>query len=267
MFFVSWTNLMVKELQDLCITCRLFTGSNKEELGERLQGYFEKKKEKLSETHQKKNSVELEESPERRIDELNSEVFADDRVINLEGDVLEIGFQKADYRIGEEFAAHFQSKERIDAKMEEEELLEESWPGVKLLKPCDQHEYDFLAKVDKWLDRVILILSVFDKKEFTGIREEIETHAVMLRSKYNQNKQKRSKDHLSATSSDSKEDDLYKKTRKKERMINFFLNKGEYSWAGCQGLVKCFNCEGISHITSNCSFTSSKAFIKSENSN
>ncbi|CAG8684191.1 5925_t:CDS:2, partial [Cetraspora pellucida] len=206
MSFVSWTKLTVKELQDLCLTCGLSTGGNKEELGERLQRYFEKKKGKLPEIPQE-NNAELRELSEGRINEIGQRVFADDRIVDLEGDDLEVLSQEADCRVGKELAARLQEKERIDSfpvdiflsalgniekkmdrnfsvlhkEIEEGDLLDKAWPGIKLSKPRDQHEYDFLAKVGKRLDKAIKVLPVSTRKEFIGIREEIEARAVILR--------------------------------------------------------------------------------------
>ncbi|CAG8848490.1 9483_t:CDS:1, partial [Racocetra persica] len=64
---------------------------------------------------------------------------------------------------------------------EQESLLSEAWPRVKLEKPCDQYEYDFLIGVGKRLDKAIGRLSEYDQKEFIAIREKIESRAVTLR--------------------------------------------------------------------------------------
>ncbi|CAG8589200.1 17672_t:CDS:2, partial [Cetraspora pellucida] len=206
MSFVSWTKLTVKELQDLCETCGFSTGGNKEELSDRLQGYFEKRKGKLPEKLQE-NEVKTREFPEEDMDGFNGRTFANNPVIDLEGDYLKDGSQEADCSVRDEFAARSQEKDRVEPfsvdifmfalskmekkidknfsalqrEMEEGELLDEAWPSIKLSKPHNQHEYDFLAKIGKCLDRAIKVLQVSARKEFIGIREEIETHAVTLR--------------------------------------------------------------------------------------
>ncbi|CAG8615000.1 1075_t:CDS:2 [Cetraspora pellucida] len=53
------------------MTCGFFIDGNKEELEE---------------------SVEMREFPKKRMNEFNNEVFANNRIVDLEGDVLEIGF-------------------------------------------------------------------------------------------------------------------------------------------------------------------------------
>ncbi|CAG8738052.1 14988_t:CDS:2 [Cetraspora pellucida] len=99
MSFINWTNLIVKELQDLCIIYRISTSSNKKALGKRF--------------------VELEEFPEKRIEELNSRVFENNRVVDLKGDVLEISLNKIKKKMDKNFSVLYK-------KMKEEELLEKS---------------------------------------------------------------------------------------------------------------------------------------------
>ncbi|CAG8646274.1 10015_t:CDS:2, partial [Dentiscutata heterogama] len=69
----------------------------------------------------------------------------------------------------------------LHKKIEEGELLDEAWPKVKLSKARDQHEYDFLTRIGRRLDKAIKVLPGSFGKEFVNIREEIETHAVTLR--------------------------------------------------------------------------------------
>ncbi|CAG8690361.1 22380_t:CDS:2, partial [Cetraspora pellucida] len=224
-----------------------------------VTGYFEKRRGKLSEKLQEGN-VEVGELPEEDVDDFSERISADKPIIDLESDYLDVGFQEADHRIRDKFATYFQEKDRVEAfsvdifmsvlskiekkmdrnfsalqkDLEEGELLDEAWPDIKLSKPCDQYEYDFLAKVGKCLDRAIKGLLIPARKKFIGIREKIETHAVTLRladskgwrtalqivkikySSKSKNNQKRGKDYLLPTLSDSEENELYKKDKRKK---------------------------------------------------
>ncbi|CAG8783272.1 5079_t:CDS:2, partial [Cetraspora pellucida] len=51
-------------------------------------------------------------------------------------------------------------------KIEECDLLDEAWPKVSLSKPQDQHEYDFLVKISKRLDKAIKVVPMANKKDF-----------------------------------------------------------------------------------------------------
>src|SRR5260363_37597 len=66
-------------------------------------------------------------------------------------------------------------------EIEEEDLLEEAWPKVELSKPHDQHEYDFLVKIGRRLDKVIRMLPDSVKKEVVSVHHEVESRAVILR--------------------------------------------------------------------------------------
>ncbi|CAG8652820.1 5089_t:CDS:2, partial [Dentiscutata heterogama] len=69
----------------------------------------------------------------------------------------------------------------LHQEIEEGDLLDEVWPKVKLTKARDQHEYDFLAKTGRSLDKTIKGLQVPFRKEFARVRDDIETRAEMLR--------------------------------------------------------------------------------------
>ncbi|CAG8592599.1 34878_t:CDS:2, partial [Racocetra persica] len=64
---------------------------------------------------------------------------------------------------------------------EQENQLDEAWPKIRLNKPRDQHEYDFLIGVGKRLDIAITRLLEHDRKELVMVRDDIEAPAVTLR--------------------------------------------------------------------------------------
>ena len=59
----SWTKLTLTELKDLCAACGLSVEGNKEELGERLLAYFEKRKDKGPEAQSKGSNKGQEQGP------------------------------------------------------------------------------------------------------------------------------------------------------------------------------------------------------------
>ncbi|CAG8503910.1 10233_t:CDS:2 [Dentiscutata heterogama] len=105
-------------------------------------------------------------------DEIDKRDWRNGRFVDLEGNDINIESQEADSKIRDELANHLQGKERIESvlvdvflsvlgsiekkmnrnfvalykEIQEEELLDKSWPKVRLSKPHDQHEYDFLSK-------------------------------------------------------------------------------------------------------------------------
>ncbi|CAG8746018.1 11132_t:CDS:2 [Dentiscutata erythropus] len=153
----SWTKLTLTELKDLCAACGLSVEGDKEEL-------------------------EQEPGP-RNADDRTGEVvdvdLDEDGGGEFEDDLNEDS-QEADNRIREEFAAYFRGKEKVK-EIEDGDGLDEAWPKVKLSRPHDQHEYDFLAKIGRRLDKAIRILPESNRKEFVGVREEVESRAVTLR--------------------------------------------------------------------------------------
>ncbi|CAG8520863.1 34490_t:CDS:2 [Racocetra persica] len=183
MSFVSWNKLTLAELKELCLTCGLTSGGNKEELGERLHAYFEKRKGKQPDS------------------EFVAGEMSHDPYIDTEG---------ADDNIRDTLAARFQGQEQgchpevmpadmflsalrnlenkmdknfsaLHKEIEESDLLSEAWPAVKLAKARDQHEYDFLSKMGRRLDKAIKLLPSNLKKDFICIRDDMESRAVMLR--------------------------------------------------------------------------------------
>src|SRR6185437_8839867 len=59
----SWTKLTLTELKGLCAACGLSVEGTKEELGERLHAYFDKRKDKGPEVQQKENNRGQEQGP------------------------------------------------------------------------------------------------------------------------------------------------------------------------------------------------------------
>ncbi|CAG8814622.1 3495_t:CDS:2 [Dentiscutata erythropus] len=176
----SWTKLTLTELKDLCAACGLSIEGNKEELGERLHAYFDKRKDKGPEVQLKGSNREQEPGPRNAYDRTREEV---------------------DNRIREEFATCFRGKEKVKSvpvdvfltalsnierkmdrnfsalyrEIEDEDRLDEAWPKVKLSRPRDQHEYDFLAKIGKHLDKAIRVLPESNRKKIVSVREEVES--------------------------------------------------------------------------------------------
>ncbi|CAG8773129.1 13165_t:CDS:2, partial [Dentiscutata erythropus] len=169
MSVVSWTKLTLNELKDLCTSCGLSTGGNKEELSERLHVFFEKRMGKLPNTS-------LGRSNDVMRNERDGGIITEERDTDLAGDDLDATSQEADNAFRDVLAAHFQKKEKIEfvlvdiflsalgsiekkmdksfsalhQEIEEGDLLDEKWPKVSL-------------------------------KEFAGVRDDVETRAVMLR--------------------------------------------------------------------------------------
>ncbi|CAG8752722.1 23834_t:CDS:2 [Cetraspora pellucida] len=215
MSFVSWNKLTLAELKELCLTCRLTSEGNKEELGERLHVFFEKRKDKQPDSE----FVAREMSHDPYIDtegagnefsNSGDRVFKRKGIADLEEDCVKLNSQFADNNIRDTLAAGFQRQEQrcypevmsadmflsalrnLENKMdknfstlykeiEEGDLLNEAWPTVKLTKARDQHEYDFLSKMGRRLDKAIKLLPNNFKKDFICIRDDMESKAVMLR--------------------------------------------------------------------------------------
>ncbi|RIB23022.1 hypothetical protein C2G38_915836 [Gigaspora rosea] len=202
----SWSKLTLMELKDLCAACGLSVEGNKEELGERLHAYFDKRKDIGPEVRRSKGQ---EQGSTDTGDKTGEAVDVD---LDADGggdfeDKLDEDSQEADNGIREEFATRFRGKEKVSSvpvdvfltalssikrkmdksflalykEIEEGDLLEEAWPKVKLSKPRDQYEYDFLAKIGRRLDKVIRMLPDSVKKEAVSVRNEVESRAVTLR--------------------------------------------------------------------------------------
>ncbi|CAG8656103.1 15812_t:CDS:1 [Dentiscutata erythropus] len=205
----SWTKLTLTELKDLCAACGLSVENNKEELGKRLHAYFDKRRDKGPEVQLKRSNRRQELGPRNADDRTGKAVDVDlDEDIGGEvEDDLDKDSQKADNRIREEFAACFRGKEKVKSvpadvflialnsikrkmdrnfsalyrEIEEGDVLDEAWPKVKLSRPRNQHEYDFLAKIGKCLDKTIRMLPESNRKEIVGVREKVESRAATLR--------------------------------------------------------------------------------------
>ncbi|CAG8495285.1 5340_t:CDS:2 [Dentiscutata heterogama] len=203
----SWTKLTLTELKDLCAACGFSVEGNKEELGERLHAYFDKRKDKGPEAQSKGSSKGQEQGPAVTGDRTGEVVDVDSDDDGGGEDELDEDSQEADNRIREEFATRFRGKEKVSSvpvdvfltalssierkmdksfsalyrEIEEGDSLEEAWPKVKLSKPRDQYEYDFLAKIGRRLDKVIRMLPDSVKKEVVSVRDEVESRAVTLR--------------------------------------------------------------------------------------
>ncbi|CAG8488705.1 26242_t:CDS:2, partial [Racocetra persica] len=169
------------------------------------------------------------------------------RDADLEVDDMHAYSQEADNRIKDKLVGHSRGREKaeqitvdifllamskIEMKMErnfsalhreieECDLLNKAWPKVSLSKPHDQHEYDFLAKIGKHLDKAIKVVPTANKKDFDGVRDEIEARTATL----SQNKSSKSYRHkrkrYSSPSSDSERDESHKGKRRYD-MIEAF---------------------------------------------
>ncbi|CAG8715927.1 6407_t:CDS:1 [Dentiscutata erythropus] len=204
----SWTKLTLTELKDLCAACSFSVEGNKEELDERLHAYFDKRKDKGLKAQLKGSNRGQEPGPRNAYDRTGEVVDVD---LDEDGggefeDDLDENSQEVDNRIIEEFAACFRGKEKVKSvpvdvfltalssierkmdrnfsalykEIEDGDGLDEAWPKVKLSRPRD-HEYDFLAKIGKHLDKAIRVLLESNRKEIVGVCEEVESRAVTLR--------------------------------------------------------------------------------------
>lgn len=137
----------------------------------------------------------------------NRDDFDVEAFVDLEGDNIDEESQEADGKIRDEFAARFPEKGKVESvpvdiflsalgnlekkldksfsalhtEIEEGEVLDAAWPKVRLSKPRDQHEYEFLTKIGRRLDSAIRMLSSSLRKDFVDIRDEVEARAVTLR--------------------------------------------------------------------------------------
>ncbi|CAG8630522.1 11273_t:CDS:2, partial [Dentiscutata erythropus] len=150
--------------------------------------------------------VELSENNENLID-IALFIPYKKRDTDLAGDDLDATSQEANNAFRDILAAYFQKKEKIESvlvdifllalesiekkmdksfsalyqEIEKGDLLDEKWPKFSLSKAHNQHEYDFLAKASRHLDKAIKGLLVFFRKKFAGVWEDVKTRAVMLR--------------------------------------------------------------------------------------
>ncbi|CAG8738970.1 2077_t:CDS:2, partial [Dentiscutata heterogama] len=196
----SWTKLTLTELKDLCAACGLSVEGNKEELGERLQAYFDKRRDKEPEPQPRENNKGRESGVRDPRDKTGEAVD-----VNLDADGGES--QEVDNGIREEFEAHFKGKEKIKLvpvdvfltalssikrkmdrsfsalyrEIEDGDGLDEAWLKVKFSRARDQYEYKFLTKIGRCLDKAIRILLDSTRKEFVGVRDEVKARAVTLR--------------------------------------------------------------------------------------
>ncbi|CAG8551042.1 7540_t:CDS:2, partial [Racocetra persica] len=193
---ISWSKLTLNELKDLCMSCGLSSVRNKEDLSDRLQAYFGKNKGKATD----KSGVEDEEDLDDIIEvprfDANERDWNDERDADLEVDDVRAYSQEADNRIKDELVGRSRGREKAEQitvdmflsamgkiemkiernfsalyrEIEECDLLDETWPKVSLSKPCDQHEYDFLAKIGKRLDKAIKVVPTVIKKDLNTLQ-------------------------------------------------------------------------------------------------
>ncbi|RIB25232.1 hypothetical protein C2G38_2031228 [Gigaspora rosea] len=115
---VGWTKLTLAELKNLCVAFGVVSEGNKEELGERLHKYFEKKVGKLPEVSQGQSGGEPGQSNKEargHPDKTGDGVFGAEEVVDLEEEDGDPAFQEADDGMKEELRRHFQGKEKIDS--------------------------------------------------------------------------------------------------------------------------------------------------------
>ncbi|CAG8669692.1 6298_t:CDS:2 [Cetraspora pellucida] len=256
---VSWTKLTLNKLKDLCIACGLSSKRNKEKVGERLYRYFEKKTGKLPEfPAQTTPSAE--------------------GVFDLENVCADLDYQKVNDKMREEFVTHFYRKKEIDSVPVDIFLAVLGNIEKKMDKSFSALHRE-IEEINKCLDRVIRAPSGSLKKEFTSIRKEIESHAVMLRladnkrwntalqivgnndkimEKYKDQIPLHKKKRHSPSSSDSKRGD-HEKYRRKSKKSSIFRGRINYSTSDYQRTLTCFNCGGFGHIAYNCPSSSTRA--------
>ncbi|CAG8689557.1 21237_t:CDS:2 [Cetraspora pellucida] len=152
---------------------------NKEDLSDRLQAFFGKNKGKATD----KSGVgdedldDIIKVPRIDADERDWDDGGDadlEKAEQITVDMFLSAMGKIEMKMERNFSA-------LHREIEECDLLDEAWPKVSLSKPCDQHEYDFLTKIGKRLDKAIKVVPMANKKDFDGIRNEIEARAATLR--------------------------------------------------------------------------------------
>ncbi|CAG8590160.1 4326_t:CDS:2 [Dentiscutata erythropus] len=192
----SWTKLTLTELKDLCTACGLSVEGNKEVLGERLQAYFDKRKDKGPEAKLKENNKGQESGAGDPRDKTGEAVDVD---LDTDGggnfkDDLDEESQEADNGIREEFEACFKRKEKVklvpvnifltalsSIKRKMDRSFSVLYREIKDRNELDKYEYEFLTKIGRRLDKAIRILLDSTRKEFVGVHDEVEAKAVTLR--------------------------------------------------------------------------------------
>ncbi|CAG8689834.1 22534_t:CDS:10, partial [Gigaspora margarita] len=193
---------------------------SKEELSERLHAYFEKRKVGETDGGNEKPKVDT------GVD--NGDDFDAEGFVDLEGDDIDAESQEADGKVRDEFAARFPGK-------------------GKIIETTGPHEYDFLTKIGRHLDRAIRMLSSWsvalqivrnnDKimgkyKDRIPLAGQVEpmfrasNWGYQCRSKYRQQKRKRY-----SSPSDSERGELYKKGKKRDRGSYPFRGKESFNFA------------------------------------
>ncbi|CAG8776875.1 17443_t:CDS:2, partial [Dentiscutata erythropus] len=178
----SWTKLTLTELKDLCVACDLSVESNKEELGERLHAYFDKRKDKEPEVQLKESNRGQEPGPRNAYDRIGEVVDVNldedrggkEKVKSVLVDVFLTALSSIKRKMDRNFSALYK-------EIEDGNVLDEAWLKVKLSRPRNQHKYDFLAKIGKYLDKAIRVLPESNRKEIVGVYKEVESRAITLR--------------------------------------------------------------------------------------
>ncbi|CAG8808877.1 4184_t:CDS:2, partial [Racocetra persica] len=246
---ISWSKLTLNELKDLCMSCGLSSVGNKEDLSNRLQAYFGKNKGKATDKSGVGDKEDLDDIIEVLRFDADEKDWNDKRDADLEVDDVHAYLQEVDNRIK-------------DKEIEECDLLDKTWPKVSLSKPHDQHEYDFLVKIGKRLDKAIKglgtalqIVGSNDKMmEKYKDRIPLFSQSGAASCYYSRNKSDKSYRHkkkrYSSPSSDSERDESHKGKRRYNKSFQSFRDRGAFRFPECKGVFNCFNCGGIGHITS-----------------
>ncbi|CAG8674461.1 23343_t:CDS:2 [Dentiscutata erythropus] len=177
MSVVDWSKLTISELKDLCISCSLSSGENKEELGKRLYAYFDVKRGKASNADI--GNGEGYEGP----DEIDERDWRNGKFIYLDGDDIDIKSQETNSKIRDELANHLQGKERIesvpvDVFLSALEIIEKKMNRNFVVLHKEMQEDELLDEA--WL-KVRLSKHVISTKGNSSIRDNIETRAITLR--------------------------------------------------------------------------------------
>ncbi|CAG8832256.1 21259_t:CDS:2, partial [Cetraspora pellucida] len=177
---IGWSKLTLNALKGLCMSCSLSSVGNKKDLSDRLQAYFGKNKGKATDKSGVGDDEDLDniiEVPRNDADERDWDNGSD---ANLELDDMRAYSQEADNRIKDELVGYSQGRKKAEQIKVDMFLLAIAWPKVSLSKPWDQYKYDFLVKIGKCLDKAIKVVPMANKKDFDGIRDEIEAQAATL---------------------------------------------------------------------------------------
>ncbi|CAG8717023.1 15135_t:CDS:2 [Dentiscutata erythropus] len=175
----SWTKLTLTELKNLCAACGLFIEGNKEELGEKLHAYFDKRKDKGPKAQLKRSNRGQEPGPRNAYNRTGEVVDVDldkDRGGEFEND-LDEDFQEADNRIREEFAACFRGKEKVKSVLVDVFLTALS----SIERKMNRNFFALYREIEDEDKAWPKVLPESNKKEIAGMREEVESRAVTLR--------------------------------------------------------------------------------------